>query len=71
MSSAGISDNANDSVREVLMGHVARGYAPGLVALIGRGEDSHVMAVGAKALGGTDPMHREPVPTARRRNCIL
>ena len=43
------------------MGHVARGYAPGVVALIGRGEDSHVMAVGAKALGGTDPMHRDTI----------
>jgi CubicO group peptidase (beta-lactamase class C family) len=61
MSSARISDNADDAVREVLMGHVARGYAPGVVALIGRGEDSHVMTVGAKALGGADPMRRDTI----------
>jgi hypothetical protein len=51
MSSASIPDSPDGSVREVLMGHVARGYAPGVVALIGRGEDSHVMAVGCQGAG--------------------
>jgi len=57
----GISEKTLESVRGVLENHVARGYASGVVALIGHGEDSHVITVGAKALGAADPMRRDTI----------
>jgi CubicO group peptidase (beta-lactamase class C family) len=48
-------------VRRVLEGHVASGYASGLVAMIGRGEERMVVAVGSKALGTDDPMRRDTI----------
>ena len=50
-----------DALRDVLQGHVARGYTSGAVALISHGEDSHVVTVGAHSLGGTDPMRRDTI----------
>src|SRR5580704_17680405 len=44
------------SIRGVLESHVAHGYASGVVALVGQGEASHVLTIGAKALGAADPM---------------
>jgi CubicO group peptidase (beta-lactamase class C family) len=49
---------AADQARESLEGHVAGGYATGMVGLIGRGEDAAVLSVGAMALGGP-PMRRD------------
>src|SRR5260370_30352768 len=57
----GISEKTLESVRGVLENHVARGYASGVVALVGHGEDSHVLTVGAKALGAADPMRRDTI----------
>jgi CubicO group peptidase (beta-lactamase class C family) len=46
-------------LRAVLEDHVGRGYACGMVALVGRGADSQVISVGDKALGRADPMRRD------------
>ena len=44
--------------RQSLERQVAAGYASGLVALIGRGDDAQVMAIGDQAIGGP-PMARD------------
>ena len=49
------------SVRSTLDGHVERGYASGVVALIGFGEESQVLTVGVKALGSAGPMRRDAI----------
>jgi CubicO group peptidase (beta-lactamase class C family) len=46
----------NAKVRSVLAASVATGYAPGMVALVGRGEAAEVEAVGAMAFAGGGPM---------------
>ncbi|HEX5402213.1 MAG TPA: serine hydrolase domain-containing protein [Pseudonocardiaceae bacterium] len=38
-----------------------RGGLPGFVALLGRGDDVHVDAVGTTAVGGTEPMRRDTI----------
>jgi len=42
----------------VLGGYVGRGDVPGLVAVVSRGEDVHVEALGALSFGGS-PMQRD------------
>jgi CubicO group peptidase (beta-lactamase class C family) len=44
----------------VLGGYIDRGEMPGLVALVSRGEDVHVEALGALSFGGS-PMHRDSI----------
>lgn len=56
-----ISEKTIESVSGVLESHVARGYASGVVALIGSGDESHVLTVGTKALGSGDPMRRDTI----------
>jgi CubicO group peptidase (beta-lactamase class C family) len=56
-----ISEKTIESVRGILESHVAGGYASGVVALIGSGEESHVLTVGTKALGSADPMRRDTI----------
>lgn len=41
-------------------GHVERGEVPGIVTLVSRRGETHVDAVGAKAVGG-DPMRRDTI----------
>ncbi|NML54712.1 beta-lactamase family protein [Streptomyces sp. R302] len=48
-------------VREVLAGHVASGRIPGLVALIGRGDETHVEALGTMRHEGGAPMRRDTI----------
>ncbi|MFB7282956.1 serine hydrolase domain-containing protein [Streptomyces hydrogenans] len=48
-------------VREVLARHVESGRIPGLVALIGRGDDTHVEALGTMRHDGGAPMSRDTV----------
>jgi hypothetical protein len=45
------SDPSLDPVRRVLEKAVERGAASGAVALIGRGDNVHVLAIGTKTLG--------------------
>ncbi len=56
-----MSEPALARVRSDLLGHLARGDATGAVALIGRGEQTHVIAVGNKTLAGGDPMRRDTI----------
>ena len=49
-----------DGLRGVLEQHVAKGSTPGLVALLDRGGETEVMAMGAKAIGGP-PMRRDTI----------
>src|ERR1700735_3077648 len=41
--------------------HVAQGELPGLVALVARGDDVHVAAVGHKAFGDSEPIGRDAI----------
>jgi CubicO group peptidase (beta-lactamase class C family) len=50
-----------DRMRGVMAGHVERGLAPGIVTLVSRRGETRVDAVGAKAVGGDDPMRRDTI----------
>ncbi|WP_431932603.1 serine hydrolase domain-containing protein [Nonomuraea jabiensis] len=55
----GLSQAGLDRMRQVLAGHVGSGAVPGLVALVGRGDETHVEALGTLHAGGTEPMRRD------------
>ncbi|MGW4956340.1 serine hydrolase domain-containing protein [Nonomuraea sp. NPDC004186] len=55
----GLSQAGLDRMRQVLAGHVGSGSVPGLVALVGRGDETHVEALGTLHVGGTEPMRRD------------
>ncbi|MEU6780318.1 serine hydrolase domain-containing protein [Nonomuraea angiospora] len=55
----GLSQVGLDRMRQVLAGHVGPGAVPGLVALVGRGDETHVEALGTLHAGGTEPMRRD------------
>jgi CubicO group peptidase (beta-lactamase class C family) len=44
-----------------MAGNVERGDIPGIVTLIGRGDEMHVDAIGMKIVGGTEPMRRDTI----------
>ncbi|MFF5209450.1 serine hydrolase domain-containing protein [Streptosporangium sp. NPDC000396] len=46
---------------DVLAGHVESGAVPGLVALIGRGDETHVEAIGTMHVGGDALMRRDTI----------
>jgi CubicO group peptidase (beta-lactamase class C family) len=45
----------------VLARHVEQAEVPGLVALVARGDDVHVAAVGRKAFGDSEPIQRDAI----------
>jgi CubicO group peptidase (beta-lactamase class C family) len=49
------------SLRDLLEAHVSSGEVPGAVALLARGEQVEVQAVGAAAVGGAAPMARDSI----------
>jgi CubicO group peptidase (beta-lactamase class C family) len=49
------------SLRALLEAHVSDGAVPGAVALLARGEQVEVQAVGAAAVGGAAPMARDSI----------
>ena len=61
MSGGGFSGARLDRMRGVMAGHVERGLAPGIVTLVSRCGETRVDAVGAKAVGGDDPMRRDTI----------
>ena len=61
MSTGGFSKARLDRMHDALAGHVARGQVPGLVTLVSRRGETHVDAIGVKALGGSDPMRRDTI----------
>jgi CubicO group peptidase (beta-lactamase class C family) len=44
-----------------MTGYVERGEIPGIVTLIGRGDEIHVDAIGMTTLGGNEPMRRDTI----------
>ena len=44
-----------------MAGYVERGDIPGIVTLIGRGDEIHVDATGRKTVGGKEPMRRDTI----------
>src|SRR5487761_1752512 len=44
-----------------MTGYVHRGDIPGIVTLIGRGDEIHVDATGMKTVGGKDPIRRDTI----------
>ncbi|MEJ3742282.1 serine hydrolase domain-containing protein [Actinomycetes bacterium KLBMP 9797] len=57
----GFSKTGLDRVREVLARHVDSGRIPGLVALVSRGDDTHVEAIGTMHHDGGPPMRRDTI----------
>jgi CubicO group peptidase (beta-lactamase class C family) len=59
--SAGLSPARLERLRTVLAGYVERGEVPGLVALVARRGEAHVVALGALSAGGSDPVQRDTI----------
>ncbi len=57
----GFSEAGLRRLREVLTGHVESGKIPGLVALVSRGEETHVEAIGTMRHDGGAPMRRDTI----------
>ncbi|MEV0144125.1 MULTISPECIES: serine hydrolase domain-containing protein [unclassified Nonomuraea] len=57
----GLSEAGLRRLREVLARHVGSGRIPGLVALVGRGDEAHVEVVGTMRHGGGAPMRRDTI----------
>ncbi|MBE1583129.1 serine hydrolase domain-containing protein [Nonomuraea angiospora] len=58
---SGFSKAGLSRLREVLAGHVESGRIPGLVALVSRGEETHVEAMGTMRRDGGAPMRRDTI----------
>jgi CubicO group peptidase (beta-lactamase class C family) len=61
MGSGGWSKARLGRMHDVMAHHVAEGGVPGIVTLLSRRGDVHVDAIGAKALGDSDPMRRDTI----------
>jgi len=61
MSTGGLSMARLGRMRDVMAGYVERGDLPGLVTLVSRRGETHVDALGMKAVGGRDPMRRDTI----------
>jgi CubicO group peptidase (beta-lactamase class C family) len=61
MSKATFTAEGLAGMRQVLEGHVARGSAPGVVALLDRAGETQVFTAGTKALGGGGAMQRDTI----------
>src|SRR4051812_9219791 len=60
MTVSAFSKTRLDRMHEVMAGHVNRGVAPGIVTLVSRKGETHVDAIGNKAIGG-GPMTRDTI----------
>jgi hypothetical protein len=61
MSSAGLSNARVARLHDVMASYVERGEVPGLVTLVSRRGETHIEALGMKALGGSDPVQRDTI----------
>ncbi|MCK2214543.1 beta-lactamase family protein [Actinomadura sp. ATCC 31491] len=61
MAHTGFTQSGLRRLREVLDRHVESGRIPGVVALVGRGDHTHVEALGTMHHDGGDPMRRDTV----------
>ncbi|MFD8705652.1 serine hydrolase domain-containing protein [Kitasatospora sp. NPDC059648] len=57
----GFSKQGMDRVRDVLARHVESGRIPGVVALLGRGEETHLEVLGTMRHEGGAPMRRDTI----------
>lgn len=57
----GLSQARLARMHDVMAGHVARGFVPGLVTLVSRRDETRVDVIGMKAFGGQDPMRRDTI----------
>lgn len=57
----GLSKPRLERMRSVLAGHVDRGDLPGLVAVVARGDEAHIEALGTLRFGGSAPMRRDTI----------
>ncbi|MEO3811124.1 serine hydrolase domain-containing protein [Sphaerisporangium sp. B11E5] len=60
-SDSGLSKRGLYRLREVLARHVDSGKIPGLVALVSRGDETHVEVIGAMRRDGGAPMSRDTI----------
>lgn len=61
MSPGGFSKTRLGRMHDVMAGHVERGEVPGIVTLVSRRGETHVDAIGTRALGGGDPIRRDTI----------
>jgi CubicO group peptidase (beta-lactamase class C family) len=61
MSGGGLSRARLDRMHEVMAGHVERGEVAGVVTLLSRRGETHVDAIGMKAVGSSEPMRRDTI----------
>lgn len=61
MSNGGSSKGRLSRIHDVMAGHVERGEVPGVVTLVRRRGETHVDAIGVKAIGGSDPVRRDTI----------
>ena len=61
MSTGGLSKARLGRMHDVMAGYVERGEVPGIVTLVSRRGETHVDAIGSKALGGGDPIRRDTI----------
>jgi CubicO group peptidase (beta-lactamase class C family) len=61
MKGAGLSQPRLRRLHEVLSGYIERKEMPGLVALVSRGDDAHVEALGAMSFRHPAPMRRDSI----------
>ncbi|XVQ83128.1 serine hydrolase domain-containing protein [Microbispora siamensis] len=61
LSKSGFSEAGLRRLREVLARHVESGKIPGLVALVGRGDETYVEAIGTMFHDGGAPMRRDTI----------
>ena len=57
----GLSKSGLHRMRDVLERHVESGRIPGLVALVGRGDETHVETIGTMGHDGGRPMRRDTI----------
>jgi CubicO group peptidase (beta-lactamase class C family) len=58
---SGLSEAGLRRLHDVLAGHVDSGKIPGLVALVGRGDQTHVETIGTMRHDGGAPMRRDTI----------
>jgi len=57
----GLSKARLGRLHDVMAGHVEHGGIPGIVTLVSRRDETHVDAIGGKAMGGQDPVQRDTI----------
>jgi CubicO group peptidase (beta-lactamase class C family) len=61
MRDGGLSAERLKRLHDVMTGYVERGEVPGLVTLVARRGEGHVVAIGAMAAGSEQPMRRDTI----------